>query len=327
MTRKTIRVLVAVVLALVLLIAIVERTDDLSPQTEGRALLPELAEHANAIQQVRITIADADPLTLRQESGTWVNGARDDYAVDIGKLRPLIVALAEARIVEEKTSNPEHYEKLGVDDPENGGTGTRIVLEGEGISYAVILGESAQGNHRYARLADEPTSYLVDRNPVVPATASTWLLTDILDVDAKQVRSVTITHDDGETIAIAKESEDQTDFSVLDIPEGRELSYATVANGIAAALDTLRFDDVKKAVDSPAETSVVFETWNGLRISAEVSTEEDETWVRFSAAGEPHEALTGISETLPDWQYRLPDYKTNLLTRRWDDILKSVDTD
>ncbi len=327
MTPKTIRILVTVVLALVLLIAIVERTDDVSPQSEGRALLPELAGHANAIQQIHIKTADADPLTLRQESGTWVNSSRDNYAVDIGKLRPLIVALAEARIVEEKTSNPERYEKLGVDDPENGGTGTSIVLEGEGIAYAVILGESAQGNHRYARLADEETSYLVDRNPAIPTTASAWLLTDILDIDAKQVRSVTITHSDGETLAIAKESEDQTDFTVLDIPKGRELSYPTVANGIAAALDTLRFDDVKKAVDRPAETSVVFETWNGLQISAEVSSDDEETWVRFTAAGEPDEALTGISETLPDWQYRLPDYKTNLLTRRWDDILKSVEAD
>lgn len=327
MTRKTIRVLVAVVLALVLLIAIVERTDDISPTTEGRALLSELARHANAIQQIHINTADNDPLTLRQESGTWVNSARDDYVVDIGKLRPLIVALAEARIVEEKTSNPERYEKLGVDDPEDGGSGTKIIIEGESFSYAIILGESAQGNHRYARLADEETSYLVDRNPVVPATASDWLLTDILDIDAKQVRSVTITHGDGETIAIAKETEDQTDFTVLDIPEGRELNYPTVANGIAAALSALRFDDVKKAVDSPVETSVEFETWTGLQISAEVSTGDDETWVRFTAAGEPDEALTGISETLPDWQYRLPEYKTNLLTRRWADILKSAGTD
>ncbi len=327
MTKKTIRVLAAIVVALVLLIAVVERTDDTRPATQDRALLPELTDHADSIQQVRIFTANADTLTLRQMSGTWVSSARDDYAVDIGKLRPLIMALAEARIVEEKTSSPERYEKLGVDDPEGGGKGTKIVIDGEDVSYAIILGESAQGNHRYARLADEQTSYLVDQNPSIPAAASDWLLTDILDIDPKQVRSVTITHDDGETIAIAKDTEDQTDFTVLDIPEGRELSYATVANGIAAALSALKFDDVRKAVDGPFETSVVFETWDGLQVTAQVRTDDEDTWVTFSAAGEPDETVTGIGEKLAAWQYQLPDYKKNLLTRRWDDILKSMDAD
>jgi len=235
------------------------------------------------------------------------------------------MALAEARIVEEKTSSPEHYEKLGVDDPEDGGKGTKIIVDGEGVSYAIILGESAQGNHRYARLAGEETSYLVDRDPNIPAAASDWLLADILDIDSKQVRSVTITHDNGETIAITKETEDQTDFSVLDIPAGRELSYPTVANGIAGALKALKFDDVQKSIDGPFETSAVFETWDGLQVTARVRTDDEDTWVTFSATGAPDGTVTDIGEQLDGWQYRLPDYKKNLLTRRWDDILKSSD--
>jgi len=327
MTQKTIRVLAAVVLALVLLIAVVERTDDNGPAMQERALLPGLAEHANSIQRIRVITADADPLTLRLDSGRWVNAARDDYAVDLGKLRPLIVALADARILEEKTSNPEHYGKLGVDDPEEDGSGTKITVEGEGFAYTIILGESAQGNHRYARLADEETSYLVDQNPGVPDSAADWLLSDVLDIAADKVRSVTITHADGETIAIAKESEDQTDFTVLDVPEGRELSYGTVANGIAGALGALRFDDVRKAVDGAVETSAVFETWDGLQISAQVRADGEDAWVTFSVAGEPDDTAGDIGEKLAGWQYRLPEYKKNLMTRRWDDILKAMDDD
>ena len=32
-----------------------------------------------------------------------------------------------------------------------------------------------------------------------------------------------------------------------------------------------------------------------------------------------------INDRLSGWQYRLPDFKKNLLTRRWDDILKAAD--
>lgn len=327
MTKKTIQVLVAIVVALVLLIVVAERTGDISPAMQDRALLPEFVEQANATQQVRIFTADTDPLVLRQVAGAWVTSARDDYAVDIGKLRALIIALAEARIIEEKTSNAERYEKLGVADPEDGGKGTKIIVDGENFTHAVIFGESAQGNLRYARLADEETSYLVDQNPSIPGTANDWLLTDILDIDSEQVRSVTITHDDGETIAIAKDTEDQIDFTVLDIPQGRELSYAAVANGIAATLSALKFDDVRKAADRPFGTSVLFETWDGLQVTARVLTEDEAAWVAFSAAGAPDKKATDISNRLSGWQYQLPAYKKDLLTRRWDDILKSADAD
>jgi len=325
MTRKTIQVLAALVVALVLLILVVDHGDESSSLTQGRALLPAFAEHANSAQQVRIVTADADPVTLRQVSGEWVNNARDDYAVDIGKLRPLIVALADARIVEEKTSDPAHYENLGVGDPDDGGKGTKIIVEGEDFSYTVIFGESAQGNYRYARLAGEATSYLIDQNPTIPSTTNEWLLADILDINSEQIRSVAITHDDGETIVIDKDTEDQTDFTVRDIPAGRELSYATVANGIAATLSSLEFDDVRKALDVPYDTSAVFETWEGLQVTARVRTEGEESWVAFTAEGEPAETATDINSRLSGWQYKLPDHKKNLLTRRWDDILKSAD--
>lgn len=324
MTKKTIQVLTAVVIALVLLIVVAERTDESVPASAERVLMPEFAANANSAEQIRVLSPDADPVILRQESGSWISSTSDDYAVDIGKLRPLIVALAEASVVEEKTSNPEHYENLGVDDPENGGKGTKVVVEGEGLSFAVILGESAQGDHRYARLADEAASFLIDRNPSIPREAGDWLLTDLLDIDSGQIRSVSITHNDGETIVIEKTIEDQTDFDVLDIPEGRDLSYATVANGIAGTLGNLSFDDVRKATDSPSDTVTVFETWEGLKVTAEIHADGEDTWVAFLVSGEPEDKVTDIGSRLDGWQYKLPDFKKNLLIRRWDDILKSV---
>ena len=59
-------------------------------------------------------------------------------------------------------------EKLGVGDPEDGGKGTKVVLSGPGFSYAVVLGESAQGRFRYARVDGEAESSVIDRNPEVP---------------------------------------------------------------------------------------------------------------------------------------------------------------
>ena len=129
-------------------------------------------------------------------------------------------------------------------------------------------------------------------------------------------------HADGETIVLAKDTQEQTDFSVLDIPSTRELSYATVANGIAAALGKLQLSDVRARVAAPAATSVEFDTWDELSVSAELVTEDELTWVSFTATGGEAEA---INARLGGWQYQLPEHKKSLLTRRWDDLLKAAD--
>lgn len=332
MTSKTIRVLAAIVVALALLIFVVENTDDSTSVSQEQPLLPGFSEHANDANRVRIFYPEADALTIRRESDKWLIEARDDYPADIGKLRPLIVALAGAGIVEEKTSNPNLYEKLGVDDPEQGGSGTKVSVQGDGFSYSVILGESAQGDHRYARIPDGEFSYLIDEDPDVPEAVGDWLTPEIVDIESQRIRKVSIVHEDGEAITVEKSTQDLTDFTVLDVPQGRELSYATVGNGIAGALSKLELDDVRKGIDGKPETSVVFETWDGLQLDATISSEDDESWVAFSATGDG-EASTDrddpaaeINDRLSGWQYRIPDYKKNLLTRRWDDILKSTET-
>ena len=97
--------------------------------------------------------------------------------------------------------------------------------------------------------------------------------------------------------------------------------------------------------------TTVFETFDGLTITVTLFDEDESTWLGFSAATMPvagedsasAESIEAAGDTAaapaeaPDvaaeaaainarvagWQYELPDYKKNLLMRRWDDILKS----
>ena len=101
----------------------------------------------------------------------------------------MIAAIADARIVEEKTSNPDNYEKLDVDDPQQDGRGTKVFLSGntsagQGFSYIVILGKNPQSSQRYVRIDGRATSYLIDRNPDPGSDTNDWLLRDILNIPA-----------------------------------------------------------------------------------------------------------------------------------------------
>lgn len=333
MTRKTIQFLAAVIIGLVLLLLVLRSDDDYETARSGQLLLPDFKAVANNVTEVAVTRRDEGQfLTVHRRDGRWAVSARSGYPADVSQLRQLIIALADAKIVEEKTSNPDFYEKLGVGAPEEGGKGTTVTARVGENSYSVVFGNTAQGDYRYARIVGEATSYLVDQNPDLPQSANDWLDPDIVDIGSGQVRRVVITHNDGETITIEKTAEEQTDFDVLDIPAGRELSYPTIGNGIAGALGNLELEDVRKRIDGDPATTVVFETWDGLTVTANVVSEEDSFWVGFSATTESGESgagerVTEINDRVSGWQYRLADHKKNLLTRRWDELLEAPDED
>ena len=332
MTRKTVQILAAIIVALVLFLLVLERGgDDIA--TDRGVLLPGLKAQANDARRISITRPDGEEsVTIDREDAGWVVTERNGYHADVNKLGLLISALADAVSVEEKTSNPANYARLGVDDPGEGGSGVLVSIDGPNLTHAVILGKAAQREFRYARVPGEATSYLIDQNPAIPESAGGWLIAEILDIPSSRIRKVSIVHNDGETIVIEKTDQAQTDYAVVDVPEGRELNYATVGNSIAGALAGLELDDVRQRVDAPVSTSVDFDTWDGIKLSVAIIDDDETAWLTFAATSTSvdeeetteNEAAT-INKRLADWQYQIAEYKKNLLIRRWDDLLKAVD--
>lgn len=335
MTRKSVQVLAAVVVGLLLLLVVVQRGDRFESLPADRLLLPGFGEQANEVRRIDVRYPnDEGSVTIQRDDDRWGVGARGGYPADFSKLSRLMIELAEATIVDEMTANPDRYAAIGVDDPLDGGSGTRVKVSGDDFAYIVILGNEARRDLRYVRLTDGPASYLVDRELSIPDVVTDWLKPAIIDIPATRVRSVTISHGDGERIVIEKESEGAANFTVLDVPEGRELSYDTIGNSIGGALAGLELADVRSSVDAGAATTVDFETWDGLGVTVAIVSEDDVAWLSVSATaaaggvdgpetGDLQSEAESINQRLSGWQFRIADFKKNTLTRRWDDILKA----
>ena len=334
MNRNLLLILALLVVALVGVVAVFEAGDREAAGVAGQAFLDGFAADANAVNRVEFRFADDEAgFAVRRKGDAWGVDERDGYPADFEKLANLVTSLAKAKIVEQKTSNPDNYGQLGVDDPATGGSGTGIRLSGDGFSYDVIVGNPAQQSFQYARAAEAATSYLVDQQFELPVSPDDWLTDAIIDIDADRIRRVTIQHMDGESIIIEKASREDADFSVLDVPADRELSYPAVGSEIAGALAGLTLDEVRQGRAVDPVTTTTFETWDGLRIVASVVSEEEEQWVSFAAeAGtgetdEPQEGIAtetdSVNSKLEGWQYRIADYKLNQIVRRWEDILEA----
>ena len=330
MNPATLRYLGFVVAFLVIAWFLIESGDDSDLPDSGRLLFDDLAAVLNDVDTMTVTRADTGTVTIRRLDDGWGIADRDDYPASVERIREVLLAMAEARVVEPKTADPARHAILGVDDPTGElSKGTLVTAAAGDQSFSLIFGNVSQGTYRYARIGGESQSWLVDQNPEIPLSIGEWLNADIIDIPSTRIQSVSITHPDGETLRADRAVDDSSDFIVADIPDDRELSYSTVANGLAGALNDLDLDDVRAAGDDEAAAVITeFLTDDGLRITARTTSEDDLHWLTLAAepAGADPTEADELNDRLGGWQFRIADYKANLLTRRWEDILKPLET-
>ncbi|MEX0706798.1 MAG: DUF4340 domain-containing protein [Woeseia sp.] len=284
MMMRSTWLLAVVAVALVAGVILVNTTDDEYSTAESQALLPDLRSAINNIDQVAVQYGD-ETVTIERQGERWSAREKAGYRADTGTLRQVLLALADASKLEQKTANPDMHDRLGLRAPENGdGVGIRIA--GDGVEHALILGNVAQENYRYVRFAGDDQAWLIDQNPELPDDAGGWLDAQVINIPPADVQSVSIEHADGEAIRFSKASRDEGSFSVADIPADRELTYPGVVNGIAGVLRDLTLDDVQTQPDDlPAPgTTTSFTTFDGLAVTVQRFPVDSADWFSITAS-------------------------------------------
>jgi hypothetical protein len=370
MNRRNFGILVAVAVVLgVIAMNSVNRngTQSIAGNSAGSLLLPALTEDLDSIVEISVTGAGSERLvTVTNDNGDWTVTELDGYAADRSTINALLIEISETRIVEEKTAEPAFHSRLGVEDiaePEADGLELSMVAA-DGDRYAVVLGDVYTSNQRYARVAGQPLSVLVSTNPNIATDASEWVNAEIIALDNDRIQRVEIQHADGESLVIRKEARGDTNFLVDDIPEGRELQYAGVANVTGNLLQNLGLDQVRRGIarDSEAVSVSRFLTFDGLVIEVSSYADEDgQSWLSFVADFDAEQALAYATETvgefsddadspenaapdvepetdaiaeaeeinarLGEWEYQIPSYQLSQMTRRMEDLLQPLADD
>ena len=347
MTSRKLTLLAITAAALVVVALLAQRSESPSVQ-RMEPLLPGLAESLNDVERVTVVKAGGETVaTLERGEPGWTVAERQGYPADTPKLRQALIALGEARIVERKTATAALYDRIGVEDvAANEAAGLALTITGGGSWPTLILGDAEGGSQRYVRRADEAQSYLIDRNPDLPRNTPQWLDPEIVDVRGDRVQQVTITHPDGEVVRVYKDARGQTNFSVADLPEGRELQYPGVANVTGNALRELNLEDVERAAerpDLPPLTTVEFRTFDGLVVTIEGFERDDAGWILVSASTDAEQAArfseeqegdapaeasppvneaAGIEARTGGWAYKIASYQFDQMTRRLEDLLQ-----
>jgi hypothetical protein len=329
--------------------------------TDAEALFAGLEDRLNAITGMRVVDAEGNTVvTLDRTDTDWVIREKDGYPADRALLRETLLELANSRVVERKTAKPEFYGRLGIEDPGSpDAASTALEIDVGDDSLRLIVGKIAfDGYGTYVRLSGDPQGLLVSGELEPSTDALDWVPRELTNIPATDIAAVTITQADGEQLRIEKSARTDAGFTVLDVPEGRELTSEFVANGIGSALTTLNLDDVsaRHAPDPASETTARFELFDGRIVEVRTYDHDEQTWATFDfghdaelaarfaaadteetdgdqAAAENDDAedteseITRLSEKLGGWSYLLPEYKSGQIRQRMSDLLKAPETE
>ncbi len=328
-------------------------SDSASAPATGSLVLPTLASRINDAAEVRILRAGQASTYRRGPSG-WGLLEKDQYPVKAENLRALVIGLAELRITEAKTSRPDLYPRIGVQDPsqpvpppadtpdEEPATLPSLITvkDASGADLgSVIIGTQKWGStpEVYIRRAGEAQSWLATGKVDVPWDALAWVERSIVNIPREKWKAVSVTHADGETVTVGRQEASQATFAVEGVPTGRELTSPAAGDSLGSVFTGLTFDDVKKssALDAAALAAAaraVGTTFEGLVLTARTIELDGKKWTTLEAAAanpaeQPDAAKQAdeLNARLAGWAFAIPEYKAKALLTRLSDLLKPVE--
>lgn len=291
----------------------------------GQPLFAGLEDRIAELRGLALKAADGGRVNIRVVDGAWQVDQLHGWPADPGRLRSAVLLLAQARVMERKTSRPELYHRLGVEDVDSDGAANlELELEFTDDSLGLILGKTALGGSAtYVRRTGEAASLLVNQGLALAADPLAWVDTRIPALPVEKVLRVQITHPDGETLTLER-SETGGEFQLQQIPRGRLPAAGNGADAIAAALEQLRFENLRPRQDTQPDAAVSIRYSGSDGPIAELLLMGSEpAWARIRIKPGMGESSGEIR--LEQWEFVLPAEQLGLLTRRTEDLLVPIE--
>ena len=308
MNAKTLSILAGLtVLVVVAAVFLGQERHNTFPQS-GELLFPKLMDKINDINEILIE-SNTDKTTLARHESGWGVKEKEGYPADLEKVKRTLIGMAELRIREPKTKNPELYEKLGLQGKDaDESTSTLVTLKSEDSteSTSLVIGQQRPDKSApslseiFVRKPENPQSWLVVGKLPLESILTEWLDKEIVDIESTRIQRVNVTHPGGEVLSLQKTKPDDLDFQIGDLPKGYKISSQFNVNNVASTLAKLTLDNVKKnkVVDFEKKSGVnaILETFDGLQLTVQTTKDGEAMYAKISAAFDPSIIYT-IEET------------------------------
>lgn len=304
-----------------------------APLAQGQRALPDLAARLDGLAWMRVA-QGSKRTDFTAIGGRWVLVEKGNYPANAGKVRRLLLGLADLTLVEPKTRRPELLSRLDLDDPSNGRS-TLVRLQGRtGRTVAeLIVGKTRHGrlgggnDGVYVRKPGDDQAWLARGSLDLSADGNGWLDRRILDVPASRVAAATLTGSDGAVLKLRREAPGGR-FAVADPPDGAQFKADAALAEPAAVLSGLEFDDVLTTAELPVPESGVatalFTTFDGLAVTIWLFAHDGADWITLEAVGSgaAEADAKAIDARVANWTYKIPAGRAKVLRIRLADLVE-----
>ena len=305
----------------------------------GKLMFPDLAPRLQQATKVEVEHQGQQMVIEKREVDgqvRWGLATRGGYPVREMKLRGMLTALTELRLVDQRTSDPKQFATLGVEDPSGPTSNSDLlrVLDASGKPIAALI----VGHRRvrtggnvpdevYVRRPGDNQSWLAEGSLEVDADPQLWLDRDIMNIDHSRIAKVVVTRG-GATLEFARAD----DKLALTVPADHPKLDDYKLQDVSRALELLTFDDVHPddvhpdvAQPSGQIGTSVFSTSDGLTVTASVYTAppkptatlatDREVLARFTVtgAGKSKAEADKLQARLAGWTYDIGAWKQSSL--------------
>lgn len=328
-----------------------------TPGTGGsERLFPALAGKVNDVGTVVVARKD-DTTTIVRKGDTWTVSDKSDYPAAFDKVRKLVVELAELRSLEQKTSTPELFASLELEDLSQADAKSTVVTlkdVGGADLVSVVVGKvrvgrgGAAGDGVYVRKAGENQTWLAKGRLSLERGDVNWLDRVVVDVPRERVAKAALVQPDGAKVVVSRPKATEKNFTLDGVPAGKKAKEWDV-NQAAAAFERLELDDVRPmpaTVDAKQHAEIV--TFDGLVTRADIVDLDGQAWAKITArfevpaatpaedevkegklksADDVKKDVEALNAKTKSWLYRLPDWKTDNLRKKLADLVEDEKKD
>ena len=276
-------------------------------------------------------------LTLERSGKDWLLKQHDGFAAAPAKVRTLIVALAEADLVEAKTRLRERYPLLALEDPAMDGAASRLVqlsdAQGNTIASLIVGRKSTNAfgsgkSGTYVRRPGEAQTWLVSTEIDAGASLRDWIEPRLFEARPRDVKRLAIKSPGQEDIDIEL-SPDGSEHRLMNIPDGMKIKYVNSIDDIAEAASSFDFDDVKRS-QAPASgndvSTVKLDLANGLACTFRIRKDGGNAWLSLEASGEGEakKEADELNTRAKGWEFRIPMAKVNAIFKKREELLEKI---
>lgn len=321
------KLLIVAVLAILVLTALVlqmrsaERTDELVSRD---LLSAEQKEQLAALERITVERGESR-VELAQLDGSWGVLSHAGFPVQRERLAALLHALRGARVVEEKTANPEHHARLGLDVDADEAEPLLVRLHAAGQDFGVIYGNPV-GSGQLVRFIDDAQVLLINRALNMSVNPADWLARQVVDIPLAQVASARWQHADGEVLEMTKQTEGDYNLRLAGLSEEEQGGNERWVNTMVLALVNLSVQNVvlREELNLPEPMlQMQVATWAGSELQASLYELDGGYWLlmdSFNPAADDAELQVNAD---PRWAYQIGIGQLESLNKRQADVVRT----